>query len=159
MLTIWIRIPGLQTTNPQEEGAKMCDFSLEAIASRPAKVGDKLVTKSWGTGTIGVCDLSDPDTAVCLLPGTELAFTTAVETIGFLTGIKHMHYAAVFRHRNEGKLATHHDSLEFPDGSMVYLTTLITGQELTVLQLPVAEKPTEKTPTVILSIEEPEQVA
>ena len=31
----------------------MCDFSLQAVRSRPAKVGDKLVTRDFGTGTRG----------------------------------------------------------------------------------------------------------
>ncbi len=31
----------------------MCDFSLEAIRSRPAKVGDKLTTHTFNTGTRG----------------------------------------------------------------------------------------------------------
>jgi hypothetical protein len=29
----------------------MCDFSLHYIKSRPAKVGDKLITCNFGTGT------------------------------------------------------------------------------------------------------------
>ena len=29
----------------------MCDFSLQSVRSRPAKVGDKLVTHDFGTGT------------------------------------------------------------------------------------------------------------
>jgi hypothetical protein len=31
----------------------MCDFSLQSVRSRPAKVGDKLVTRDFGTGTRG----------------------------------------------------------------------------------------------------------
>jgi hypothetical protein len=31
----------------------MCDFSLEAVSSRPAKVGDKLTTQTFNTGTRG----------------------------------------------------------------------------------------------------------
>ena len=31
----------------------MCDFSLQNVRSRPAKVGDKLVTRDFGTGTRG----------------------------------------------------------------------------------------------------------
>ena len=30
----------------------MCDFSLQSVRSRPAKVGDKLVTRGWRTQTI-----------------------------------------------------------------------------------------------------------
>ena len=31
----------------------MCDYSLQGVASRPAAVGDKLITRNFGTGTRG----------------------------------------------------------------------------------------------------------
>ncbi len=31
----------------------MCDYSLRSVKSRPAKVGDKLITRDFGTGTRG----------------------------------------------------------------------------------------------------------
>jgi hypothetical protein len=34
----------------------MCDFSLQSVRSRPAKVGDRLVTRNFGTGTRGFAD-------------------------------------------------------------------------------------------------------
>ncbi len=49
----------------------MCDFSLQSVRSRPAKVGDKLVTRDFGTGTRGFADADDlgtaPDKADALL--------------------------------------------------------------------------------------------
>src|SRR4030081_295320 len=56
----------------------MCDFSLQSVRSRPAKVGDKLVTRDFGTGTRGFASVTDASTAVCVLPGTELAFASEV---------------------------------------------------------------------------------
>ena len=53
----------------------MCDFSLHAVRSRPAKVGDKLTTRLFNAGHHGF--LLHPKMtgmAVCLLPGTELSF-------------------------------------------------------------------------------------
>jgi len=44
----------------------MCDFSLQAVRSRPAKVGDKLVTRDFGTGTRGFAAADDPGLAVCV---------------------------------------------------------------------------------------------
>jgi len=32
----------------------MCDYSLHNVASRPARVGDKLTTRDFGTGTRGL---------------------------------------------------------------------------------------------------------
>src|ERR1700682_5486987 len=56
----------------------MCDYSLQHVKSRPAKVGEKLRTRYFNTGTRAFAAPEDCNTAVCLLPGTELAFTTPV---------------------------------------------------------------------------------
>ena len=118
----------------------MCDYSLHLVASRPAKVGDKLVTRDFGTGTRGFAASDDPGLAVCVLPGTELAFADDVAClpVGLLgwktTTINHQ--TAIFRQVNKDKSAAHHDALEFPDGRTVLLTLLCEGQEATVLQLP-----------------------
>ncbi|MFY9786945.1 MAG: hypothetical protein WAK08_14670, partial [Pseudolabrys sp.] len=79
--------------------------------------------------------------AVCVLPGTELAFSSAVtKTIRrFFAGSKVEnlgHATAIFRQVNKTEPMTHHDALEFPDGRIVLLTKLSEGQEATVLQLP-----------------------
>ena len=47
----------------------MCDFSLQSVRSRPAKVGDKLVTRDFGTGTRGFAAADDLGLAVCVMPG------------------------------------------------------------------------------------------
>jgi len=118
----------------------MCDFSLQSVRSRPAKVGDKLVTRDFGTGTRGFATVYDPGLAVCVLPGTELAFTGDVACLpAGLLGWKTKtinHQAAIFRQVNRDKLAAHHDALEFPDGRTVLLTLLCESQGATVLQLP-----------------------
>jgi hypothetical protein len=118
----------------------MCDFSLQSVRSRPAKVGDKLMTHNFGTGTRGFAAVNDSELAVCLAPGTELAFAEEVaifphsllgwrkKTIG--------HRTAIFRQLNKDKLTAHHDALEFPDGTTELLTLLCEGQTATVLQLP-----------------------
>ena len=119
----------------------MCDYSLENVRSRPAKVGDKLTTRDFGTLTRGFAAAENARVAVCVLPGTELAFSSEVtvknprffvgwkgETLGYAT--------AIFRQVNKDQPFKHHDALEFPDGRIVLLTRLSEGQEATVLQLP-----------------------
>src|SRR5215471_11026224 len=60
-------------------GSAMCDYSLHNVATRPAKVGDKLVTMEfWTTMTRGFAAIGEPKVAVCLLPGTEVAFEANV---------------------------------------------------------------------------------
>ena len=57
----------------------MCDYSLELVASRPAKVGDKLISTGFQhTVSRGFASVDDRNVAVCLLPGTELAFEEEV---------------------------------------------------------------------------------
>ena len=57
----------------------MCDYSLHHIASRPAKTGDKLISTHFTTTiTRGFADPREPNVAVCLLPGTELAFESNI---------------------------------------------------------------------------------
>jgi hypothetical protein len=125
----------------------MCDYSLFSVRSQPASVGDKLITRNFGTGTRGFCSSQDADVAVCVLPGTELAFADEVrcEPTGLLPWRRKTinHKTAIFRQVNKERLAAHHDALEFPDGRVVLLTLLREGQQATVLQLPAQPKTTE----------------
>ena len=52
----------------------MCDYSLQNVKSRPARVGDQLRTRDFFAGTRGFAAPEDANTAVCVLPGRELAF-------------------------------------------------------------------------------------
>ncbi len=111
----------------------MCDYSLHDVASRPAKVGDKLVSTQFPNAiTRGFADPSQPRVAVCLLPGTELAFEKEVEcdaSFRFLPTRKSPHKVARFRQVNMNRPAAHHDALEFPDGKIVLVTDLCEGQQ------------------------------
>lgn len=128
----------------------MCDYSLERVASRAAVTADRLVTASFaGTITRGFAGIGDPNTAVCLRPGTELVFDlppkyqqdwapwpkTAGGTL------------ARFRQIDLTAPRAHHDALEFSDGTIVALARLYPGQRATVLQLPIggASKPPSST--------------
>jgi hypothetical protein len=122
----------------------MCDYSLHEVASRPAKVGEKLVSTSFDNSiTRGFAAVGEPDVAVCLLPGTELAFEHEVE---YEPRFHLLHptrtvasKVARFRRINPERPHAHHDALEFADGQVVLLTRISPGQVATVLQLPAAE--------------------
>jgi hypothetical protein len=117
----------------------MCDYSLHAIASRPAKVGEQLISSHFeSTATRGFAGADDPDVAVCLSPGTELVFDRNVLYDGLFFAKNVGSRLARFRQINPGKANRHHDALEFADGRVVLLTKLVAGQIATVLQLPVA---------------------
>ena len=118
----------------------MCDYSLHHVASRPAKVGDELVSSKFiNTPTGGFSAVDNRDVAVCLLPGTELAFERDVEceaALGILPSRKVGQRLARFRRINVDQPCVHHDALEFPDGKVVLVTRLREGQHATVLQMP-----------------------
>jgi hypothetical protein len=122
----------------------MCDYSLYSIKSRPAKVGDKLTTRYFGTGTRGFAASEDSNVVVCVRPGTELSFAceVACQPIGIFGWRDKVirHKTAIFRQINKGNVAAHHDALEFPDGRIVLLTSLNEDQQATVLQLPAEPK-------------------
>jgi len=122
----------------------MCDYSLHHVASRPAKVGDKLVTTQFfNSSTRGFSAIGEPNVAVCLLPGTEVAFDNDVEVeAGFRLLLSWKRHKAIdakvarFRQIDVNVPHVHHDALEFPDGQVVLVTRLREGQRATVLQLP-----------------------
>jgi hypothetical protein len=134
--------------------ASMCDYSLHNVRSRPARVGDKLISTSFpNSGTRGFAAVDDPNVAVCLLPGTELAFEENLQCVGaYGFGFKKLsHKMARFRQVDKEQRHVHHDALELPDGEIVKLTKLRPDQHATVLQMPAS--PREITPET-----EPEQM-
>lgn len=122
----------------------MCDYSLHGVASRAAKVGDELITTQFSDSfTRGFSAVGEPNVAVCLLPGTEIAFEAEVQHqltdfhLSFFGNAKLSARLGRFRQIDMDNPNTHHDAIEFPDGKTVLLTRLTTGQRATVLQLPV----------------------
>ena len=121
----------------------MCDYSLHAVATRDAEVGDKLEVYQFNYTTKGMRDPSKDKTplyehacAVCLKPGTELSLTApVVEEYGwpsflplFARKRSHKHATATFRKimpKEEYKAGIPTpDGLEFPDGSTVLINNL-----------------------------------
>jgi hypothetical protein len=126
----------------------MCDYSLENIMSRPAKVGDKLMVATFAasiTLTRGFAAMAEPEVAVGLRPGTEVAFDRTVEFDGWFSFLpKRTTGAKVARFRQiESDIPGHRDALEFPDGKTVLITKLTKGQMATVLQLPAGTRTLE----------------
>jgi hypothetical protein len=118
----------------------MCDYSLHCVASRDGRIGDKLISVSFaGALTRGFAAVGEPDVAVCLSPGTEIAFDRDAKkqpVIPFFGRGDLGQKVARFRKVNAGRQSVHHDALEFPDGRVILLTDLVEGQHATILQLP-----------------------
>ena len=127
----------------------MCDYSLNAIATRPAVVGETLIsTRFRGTETRGFASENTPEIAVCVRPGTELAFQDSVVSRGVFFSKRIESRLARFRQIDLGRPFQHHDALEFADGIVVLLTDLAVGQKATVLQLPVVSSAVTKEEVV-----------
>ena len=121
----------------------MCDYSLHAVASRPAKVGETLVSTTFrGTSTRGFASENDLSVAVCLLPGTELAFANDVRYDNRWIWTRTINSCVGKFNKIDAHVADrHHDAIEFPAGNYVLVTQLVEGQRATVLQLPVQAPP------------------
>jgi hypothetical protein len=128
----------------------MCDYSLRAVATRPAEVAETLVsTKFRGSVTRGFASPNDQQVAVCLRPGTEIAFEKDAQTEGMMFRKNVGDRMARFRQIDTEKSHVHHDALEFSNGTIVLVTDLVPGQRATVLQLPaspIAERPEASQP-------------
>src|ERR1700721_2167479 len=127
----------------------MCDYSLHAVATRPAEVAETLVSTNFSTGTHGFASPDDLKVAVCLRPGTELAFENDVQTDSMMFRKNIGARLARFRQINLNQRHQHHDALEFSNGAIVLVTDLAAGQRATVLQLPagpIEEKPQASQP-------------
>ena len=126
----------------------MCDYSLHAVATRPAEVAETLVSTKFSTGgTRGFASPDHPKVAVCLRPGTEIAFENDVQTDGMMFRKNIGDRLARFRQIALNQPARHHDALEFSNGAIVLVTNLTAGQRATVLQLPA--NPIEEKPQVL----------
>ncbi len=118
----------------------MCDYSLHLTASRPAVVGEELITTAFANSmTRGLCAAGEPNVAVYLLPGTEVTFDNNVEythPLGLLPQTPISERVARFRQVTRDRPDVHHDALEFPSGLILLIHNLCPGHHLTVLQLP-----------------------
>ena len=115
----------------------MCDYSLHAAASRPAEVAETLVSSKFqSTTTRGFASLDNPQVAVCLRPGTEIAFENDVQTARLVFRKDIGERLARFRQIDLDQPTHHHDALEFSNGAIVLVTDLVPGPKAAVLQLP-----------------------
>src|SRR2546423_14916052 len=116
----------------------MCDFSLHNVKLRPAKVGDKLTTHNFNAGTCGFAAPEDSTTAVCILPGTELAFSAEVICASFrLSGWRTISSrTAVFLQNYKDVPPGDNHALEISECAFCFLTVLAEGEQAMVVPPP-----------------------
>ena len=119
----------------------MCGYSLENKIARPASQGENLVTCQFSRSTTsGFCDPTNPEVAVCITPGTEIAFAAPIRFTGFWgLGLHSQFYGAKlarFREVHVERGGKHRDALELENGGIILLSELEPGQSVTILQIP-----------------------
>jgi hypothetical protein len=120
----------------------MCDYSLHAVASRPAVAGERLISTTFPrTTTRGFAADCDRQVAVCLLPGTELGLNQNVKYCRHWIWPRTAAFSVARFCKVPADSHEHRDALEFPDGKIVLLTLLVPGQRARVIQLPVKGRP------------------
>jgi hypothetical protein len=118
----------------------MCDYSATGVKQRAAVKEETLVSGIISRHTNGFVGVNDSSTAVCLLPGTELAFEKPVRALGPLFRLSATpagsQTVATFVQVNKDQPSVHHDALQFVDGKIILLNDLTKGQRAVVVQLP-----------------------
>jgi hypothetical protein len=100
-----------------------------------------VTTGFYGTSTRGFAATDQPGVAVCLLPGTELAFDQEVKFNRHWLSTRRTGFSvARFCKIEQRAPEQHRDALCFPDGSTVLVNVLSEGQYARVIQLPVVEQ-------------------
>lgn len=123
----------------------MCDYSLHAVQSRAATAGEEIISTGFReASTSGFGAWNDREIAICLLPGTELAFEEEIKYRGWIWSKKTGHSVARFCRINTQTPDCHHDALELPDGRVVLVTLLTPGQRAKVIQLPVSRESADR---------------
>ena len=108
---------------PERMEVTMCDWSLHAVRTEDAKAGDRLMLSTFrNTATRAFTRIDgDSECAVCMKPGTQVCVDGAT---------------AIFAHRNEHIVCTHHDCFEFVNGDVRFANNLPIGTICDVLQMP-----------------------
>ncbi len=101
-----------------------------------------MVTNFYGTSTRGFASPKDPTVAVCLRPGTEVEFEEEARREGAIFNRKMGDRVARFRQVELDNAMTHHDAVEFPDGTIVKVNDLVLGQRARIVQLPAEPRDT-----------------
>jgi hypothetical protein len=116
----------------------MCDYSLEAYRSRPARVGEQYVTHRFPSHGIGFIAPGDPETAVCMSCDTRLRVENLPEHVRSHFGVA-AEETVTFVRLEGGQF---HDGIRFANGAEVSLQHLGAGVRGSL----VAQAPLDITP-------------
>lgn len=107
----------------------MCDYSLEAYGSRPAREGERYVTTKFPSGTMGLASPGKLGTPVCMACDTRLQIDDIPGEIGKRYGVGDS-AEAIFVRLDSG---TYRDGVKFRNGAEVSLQQLPPGIAVSVI--------------------------
>jgi hypothetical protein len=107
----------------------MCDYSLEAYRSRPAREGEEYVTHRFSSSAIGFIAPGDPTTAVCMAYDTQLQLEGIPQTVQAALGVPASRRATFAR--LEG--GVFQDGVRFDNGAQITLQQLGPGVKAVVV--------------------------
>ena len=101
----------------------MCDYSLEAYRSRPARIGEKYETHRFQSYSVGFIAPGDTSTAVCMAYDTKLRLEDVPKPVQKTYGVS-ADENVTFTRLESGP---HHDGVRFANGAEVTLQVLGPG--------------------------------
>lgn len=125
----------------------MCDYSLEAYRSTPARTGETYETHRFASGTVGFVAKGDRETAVCMSCDTRVTLENIPQPLQASLSISPRENV-VFTRLEEGP---HHDGVRFSNGAQVTLQRLGSGVSGTVTDA-LEHEPKIKAPMATLFV-------
>lgn len=107
----------------------MCDYSLEAYRSRPARESERYTLHRFPSGSKGFVSPGDCTTAVCMAPDTRLRLADLPQVCD-LHGLQPVEEATFIRLDDEW----YHDGLKFANGLEISLQRLPAGVTATIVE-------------------------
>ncbi|HEX9881776.1 MAG TPA: hypothetical protein VGA65_04630 [Hyphomicrobium sp.] len=101
----------------------MCDYSLEAYRTRPAREGEHYTTHRFPSGTVGFIAPGDTVTAICLAYDTKLNLDDIPQQVQQTVGVQASEPVTFTRLET----ALFQDGVRFANGAEISLQRLGTG--------------------------------
>lgn len=119
----------------------MCDYSLESVRNRPARVGEKLTTRRFPSGSVGFTAAGDVgcSTAVCLMEDTRITLENVPAELQRELGVAEKATVTFFRTDPQTSVG-YRDSIRFPNGKEITLQRL--GPAVSAVVEDILETPT-----------------
>ncbi len=119
----------------------MCDYSLEAYRTRPARQGEHYTTHRFPSGTVGFIAPGDTVTAICLAYDTKLNLEDIPQQVQDALGVRASEPVTFSRLET----SLFQDGVRFANGAEISLQRLGTGVKACVVDALLTPHPLHET--------------